>query len=112
MKKIIPILIAVAVIILPIKAFSDSGSPLPIPNVSATEAIHLANNYFKALLSHSEIKANDYILLSVEWTDHYRNNYYGEWSWVVRFVHPVHNDVSWTFKVTNKKKVIEIEHTV
>ncbi|MEI8348903.1 MAG: hypothetical protein WCI77_02020 [Candidatus Omnitrophota bacterium] len=112
MKKLIPLLIVIIAIISPIKTFPDAGDPLPIPNISATEAINLANQYFKVLLSDSKIKAEDCILLSAEWTNHYRDSYYEEWSWIVRFVHPIHNDVSWTFKVTNTRKVITIEHTV
>jgi len=51
------------------------------------------------------IKHED-ILISAIYTNYFQEKYQNEWAWRIDFTHPVQNDHSVVYKVTNQKQVI------
>lgn len=89
--------------------------PIPKPKVTIAEAIELATNYFQKAqtrtIDTAQIKKEDFILVSAQYTNYFDNQFQSEWAWYIKFRHPVANDISVTYKVTNDKKIVEIQIT-
>ncbi|MFC1743530.1 hypothetical protein ACFL35_05995 [Candidatus Riflebacteria bacterium] len=94
---------------------AKSGSPIPVPRISIIEAISLATGYFRSgktkLIDPEYAKIEEYILISAQYTKRFDNNLTNNWAWKIRFVHPVINDHSVTYKVTDDRKIVEISVT-
>lgn len=108
MKKII---LALFILCISINIFGKAGPEIPLPVISASEAIDLASNYFYGGKTkrpdQDYFKIEDYILISVKYTNNFNEEKQTEWAWEIKFVHPVQNDHSLTYKITNDGKVIE-----
>ena len=89
---------------------AKSGPSIPISKISATEAINIAKSYFynqeNRAINTDHYKIADYILISVSYTNYFNGAYEKEWAWKIKFVHPIQNDHSVVYKVTNDKQLI------
>lgn len=110
-QQILAVVFILMIFFLPFSAFAEAGPPIEIPSVSAVEAIALAQ---KALLSIKEptdpsykIRHKDFILTDLKYTDYWEDKFQKDWAWYVTFRHPIANDCSVTYKITNDRKVIE-----
>ncbi len=112
-------------------AFAEPGPPMLKPNISLSEASQLAKDYFSANTKEDEyFKIEDYFVISGEYkyfgdiykrtegwlADGSNNKEYLEkvndyWAWEIRIIHPIANDISITYKITNSKQVIELGRT-
>ncbi len=106
------IIIFLCLFIIPVVILAKSGPPIPVPKLSISEAIDMAGRY----LCDSEYRLKDtdlfpkseYIIISAEYTNYSNQEYQKDWFWKIKFVHPVQNDHSIIYKVTNDKKVVFI----
>jgi hypothetical protein len=111
MKKLFqPLILFGLVLVFFTTVFAKSGPPIPIPQVSITEAITLAQDYFsneeKRIVDVELFKRKDYLLYSVRYTSNFNGELDKEWAWEVKFIHPLQNDHSVAYKVTNDRKII------
>ncbi|MFC1703319.1 hypothetical protein ACFL1E_00855 [Candidatus Omnitrophota bacterium] len=89
--------------------------PIPKPKVSINEAIDLASEYFYKIESFPDddfFKKKDFILTLARYTHYYDDDFHSEGAWFIAFVHPVGTDITYTYKISNDKKVVLVEHTV
>ncbi|MCP4158894.1 MAG: hypothetical protein GY760_02365 [Deltaproteobacteria bacterium] len=88
-------------------SFGKSGPEIPIPQVSINEAISLAKNLFYSsttkLADESYFKKDEYILISVEYTNDFEDKVI--WAWKALFVHPKQNDHSAAFRIVSKSDI-------
>jgi hypothetical protein len=82
---------------------------MPVPQVSITEAITLAQNYFygedKPFINAGFSKKEDYLLDSARYTTIFNGERDEEFAWEVEFTNRFDSSISVTYKVTNDKKV-------
>ncbi len=88
-------------------SFGKSGQEIPIPQVSINEAISHAKNLFNSpsikLADESYFKKDEYILISVEYTDDFEDKVI--WAWKASFVHPKQNDHSAVLRIVSKSEI-------
>ncbi len=104
------IIIFLCLFIIPVVIFAKSGPPIPVPKLSISEAVDMAGRY----LCDSEYRLKDtdlfpkseYIVISAEYTNYFKQGYQKEWAWKIKFIHPVQNDHSVIYKVTNDREVM------
>ncbi len=89
---------------------SDAGAPITIPKVSINDACSIAMNYFNSkenrFIDPESFKRKDYILMSANYTKYFNDKIEKNWAWKIVFVHPVQNDHSVVYKITDDKNVI------
>ena len=109
MKKLILVLFLICIAT---NVFAKAGLEMPTPKISATEAITLASNYFydgkTEVIDGNDFKIEEYILISAEYTNDFNSENQKEWAWKIIFVHPLANDHTITYKITNDKNITEI----
>jgi len=114
-KTIFSIFLILLLLSLSSKVFAKAGPPIPKPQISIVEAIKIAEDYFysgkSSVIDNVSYKIKEYILVSVEYTTYFMEEHQREWAWKIRFVHPIANDNSITFKVTSDGKIFEQEIT-
>jgi len=44
--------------------------------------------------------------MSADYTNYFNETYEKEWAWEIKFIHPVQNDHSVVYKITNDKQII------
>lgn len=128
MKKIILALFLLGIVY---NASAEPGPLIPKPNISLSEASQLAKDYLSANTKEDKyFKVEDYFIISGEYkyfgdiykrtegwiADGSNNKKYLEkakdyWAWEIRFIHPIANDISITYKITSSKQVIELKRT-
>lgn len=95
--------------------YAKSGPPIPAPELSISEAINLAKKHFSnkqtRLNDESEFKKEEYILVSAKYQNYFRDQKQPEWAWYISFVHPLANDHTITYKISNENSVYLIEMT-
>lgn len=110
MKKILPLIVILFILSICSNAFAKAGPPIPVPAISMSEAIDIAVEYFYnkeiGVIDGDYFKVEDYILISSQYTNYINEEYQKEWAWVITFIHPVQNDHSVVYKVTNNKEII------
>ena len=108
-KLIFAISFSINIILSVNPALAKSGSQIPEPGISLTEAVNLASDYFynreTRIIDGEEFKKTDYILSQAVYTNYFREAYEKEWAWKITFVHPGQNDHSVVYKVTADKQV-------
>lgn len=106
-RKLIIILFLLAI---PSGLFAKSGPSIPTPKLSITEAISVANKYFynkeTRLKDSDSFKKSEYIIISAEYANYFKETRQKEWAWKITFIHPVQTDHSVVYKVTDDKQVI------
>jgi len=104
------IAVLLTLLIVPVYAFAKSGPAIPAPKLSISEAASVAGKYFyekeTRAYDSSFFKKSEYIIVSAEYTNYFGGKHQPEWAWKIRFIHPVQNDHSVTYKVTNDRQVI------
>jgi len=97
-------------ITIPTNLFAKSGPPIPVPRLSISEAVDIAQQYFynkeARIADRDYFKISDYILISAEYTNRFEESKEKEWAWKIIFIHPVQNDHSVVYKVTDDKQII------
>jgi len=93
---------------------AKSKPPIPVPKLDAMHVIQIADSSLKSISKDKwmDFNVKEYILLSVNYTDkvqYNERNTKSEWFWVVTFVHPIHNDHTFSFKIDNQNKAILLE---
>jgi len=110
MYKISTLILILSILFLFGNGLAKSGSPIPVPKVSISEAIDIATKYFynkeTRVIDGDCFKVKDYILISAQYTNYFNEKYEKEWAWKIEFVHPVQNDHSLLYKVRNNKEII------
>ena len=110
MKNIIFVISFFLILNITTSDFSDAGPPIPIPKISINEACSIAMNYFYSkenrFIDPKYFKGKDYILISANYTNHFNDKFEKIWAWKIVFVHPVQNDHSVAYKITDDKKVV------
>ncbi|MBN1522775.1 MAG: hypothetical protein JW928_09620 [Candidatus Aureabacteria bacterium] len=110
MKKLIVLLV---LLVLPIVVYSAKGPEIPISNVTLEEAIEIAKDAFEEYKTKKNNEAfySPFIITKVIYTDYFEEHPKSEWAWYVKFVHPIQNDCTYTFKITDDKKVVLFQET-
>lgn len=115
MKNILRVFSILFTSLVPFSAIADAGPPIPVPEISLTEAVELTKDYFVSKetrnIDGKDFKKNEYILISAIYSNYFQEKYEKEWAWRIKFTHPVQNDHSVVYKVTNQKQVIFIYAT-
>jgi hypothetical protein len=85
---------------------------IPVPKVTISEAVDLVTKRLRSgevkFIDAEVAKPSEYIVMSAEYTTRFDDKKETGWVWKVRIVHPVHNDHSIIFRVTNDEKVTAI----
>lgn len=97
---------------------ADAGHPIPTPKHSLTQAVQIVESYFrktfpdgKRFTESDDFKIKDFFVTKVEYTRIFEKKELKEWSWVVTFHHPIHNDNSFIFQLTREGKVVLLTQT-
>ena len=110
MRKLFQLIILVGVVFIPAFAFAKSGPAIPNPQITAVEAINIAQDFFynkeTRVIDGEEFKLKDYVLISAQYTNDFGDRFDKEWGWKIKFQHLVQNDHSLLYKITNDRKVI------
>lgn len=110
MKKISGIILILSIMFVFSTGWAKSGTPIPVPGLSISEAVKIAQEYFykkeTRVIDGEHFKVKDYILISAQYTNYFNEKYEKEWAWKIEFVHPVQNDHSVIYKVRNNKEII------
>ena len=83
MKNILSISVILSMGFISCNAFADAEPPNPVSEISLTEAVE-----------------------SASYTNYFQERYEKESAWRIEFTHPVQNDHSVVYKVTNQKQLI------
>ena len=110
MKKLLQqVILFGMVLIFSTTVFAKAGPPIPVPQISITEAITIAQNYFyneeNRIVDAEFFKPKDYLLYSVQYTNNFNSGVDKDWAWKIEFIHPLQNDHSVAYKVTNDGKI-------
>jgi len=100
-------LYACFLIFIPIITFGNAVSEIPIPDVSAAEAIEIAQAELlqeKNIIDNNKLKPKEYILKLVEYTNFYKDNKL-QWYWLVHFIHPRSKGHTISYRVINSQNV-------
>ena len=115
MKKLLLIVFLLLFVIVSIRVLADAGTPIPKPKISISEAADLASKHLRSgktkVVDAGQVKINEYIVISAEYTNNFKGKRGTEWDWKVKLVHPVFNDHTVTYKVTGDKKIVELAIT-
>jgi hypothetical protein len=88
------------------QVFSKAGPPIPLPTISAENAIALARKTFSGTINNYR-NANyfkEFIIASVEYNQDKENNS-GKWVWQILFLHPIDNDCKWCYQIYPDKTI-------
>jgi hypothetical protein len=92
--------------------FAKAGPPIPIPKHSIVQAAEIVSREFpKKARNDPGIETKDFFIMVATYTNRFKDHPLKEWSWVITFVHPIHNDHSFTFQLLTNGKVLLIEET-
>jgi len=110
MKKVILALFLIGIVC---NVFAEAGPPIPKPSISLSEASKLVMDYFRAhTIDDGYFKIEDYFVTSGEYKSFEDiDTKLEDWAWEIKIIHPVANDISATYKITNSKQIIELEAT-
>ena len=115
MKKMMFVVLLLLFAIVSIRVLADAGAPIPKPKISISEAADLAVKHLRSgktkVVDAGQVKIEEYIVISAEYTNNFKNKRKSKWDWKVKLVHPVVNDHTVTYKVTGDKKVVELAIT-
>lgn len=110
MRNILRVIVILLTALVPFGAYTDAGPPIPVPEISLTGAVESARDYFVVKetrnIDGEDFKKDEYILISAGYTNYFQEKYEKEWAWRIEFIHPVQNDHSVVYKVTNQQRVI------
>tara|TARA_Y100000031_G_scaffold72626_1_gene80216 strand:- start:456 stop:806 length:351 start_codon:yes stop_codon:yes gene_type:complete len=110
MKHMLIIILIILTFSTPLNISAKAGQPIPQPKILIIEAIEITKEHFyneeTQLLDGDYFKIADYILISAQYTNCFNEKYQEEWAWKIKFVHPIQNDHSVVYKVTNNKEII------
>lgn len=114
MKKNLPLSLLFC-LCLTVLVAAKAGPEIPVPHVTAREAIELAENYFYSSetrnIDRNVIKNKEYILICAIYTNTFNKGEEKEWGWKITFIHPQYNDHSVDYKVTNDRKLVFLRAT-
>ena len=118
MKNIVWILAAVVVMVAARTSLGEASPPIPKPTHSITQAVLIVQAHFigpfakdTGLAKDKNFKPADFLVTCARYTERFGKKAMGEWCWLVTLTHPVANDITYTFKLTPKGKVILLEET-
>lgn len=110
MRKFLQLIILVGGVFISALVFAKSGPPIPAPQVTAIEAITIAQDFFYnkeiRIIDGGIFKLKDYVLISAQYTNDFNNHADEEWGWRIKFQHPIQNDHSLLYKITNDRKIV------
>jgi hypothetical protein len=110
--KVMVIMLLLAV--MPLVAKAEVGPPIPEPKVTVPVAVKLATEAFKDEISmetNPYVKFENFILVSVVYTNAFKEKDTATWAWKVTFVHTRNSDFKYIYKVDNNKQAVLIETT-
>lgn len=109
MRNILRVFFILLTGLIAFSAFADAGPPLPLPEISLTEAVELAKDHFVVKETRNNdgevFKKDEYILISANYTNYFQEKYEKEWAWRIEFTHPAQNDHSVVYKVSNQNRL-------
>jgi hypothetical protein len=106
------ITLAILLAMVPLTARAEVGPPIPAPKVAVPIAVKLATQAFKNEISKETnpyVKFDNFILVSVVYTNAFKERDTAVWAWKVTFVHTRNSDFKYIYKVENSKEAILIE---
>ena len=110
MKKNVTLIVLLFILLTWSNVFAKSSPPIPVPEISISEAIDIAEEYFynkeTRVVDSDYFKVENYILISAQYTNYIDEEYQEDWYWIIKFIHPIQNDHSVVYKVTNDKEII------
>ncbi len=112
MKKVL--IITSLLSVMPLLARAGVGPPIPEPKVEVTAAVKLAIKAFKSEISKEDnpyVKYDNFILVSVLYTNAFKEKDTAIWAWKITFVHTRNSDFKYIYKVDNMKEAVLIETT-
>jgi hypothetical protein len=98
----------------PLVAKAEVGPPIPAPKVTVPVAVKLATEAFEDEISKETnpyVKFDNFILVSVVYTNAFKEKDTANWAWKVTFVHTKNSNFKYIYKVENNKKAVLIETT-
>ena len=105
-------------LLIPTHAFSKAGPKIPTPQHTASEAIEIVEAVFRKSFPDGRrfaegpgLMIKDFFVQSAVYASSFDEISFGEWSWLIKFVHPVHNDNSFVFRLKNNGEVILLRQT-
>jgi hypothetical protein len=107
-------IIILFLLIIPFKLNAEPlPEPIPKPTLSLQNALSIASQNLKIELQQSKsiLKPNDFIVRSVLYTNYFDEKLENNWSWKITFCHIISSDISYTYKITQKKEVLLIQKT-
>jgi hypothetical protein len=96
----------------PFAVRAEVGPPIPVPKISVPVAVKLATEAFEDEISKETnpyVKFDNFILVSVIYTNAFKERDAAAWAWKVTFVHARNSDFKYIYKVDNAKKATLIE---
>lgn len=108
------LIIALLLSFLPLVARAEVGPPIPSPKVNVPTAVKLATKAFEDEISQETnpyVKFDNFILVSVVYTNAFKEKDTAVWAWKVTFVHTRNSDFKYIYKVDNAKEAVLIETT-
>lgn len=110
--KVISFILLLMVVPLTVRA--EVGPPIPAPKVAVPVAVKLATEAFKdeiAKETNPYVKFDNFILVSVIYTNAFKERDTAVWAWKITFVHTRNSDFKYIYKVDNPKQAVLIETT-
>ncbi len=108
------LIIALLLSVMPLVSRAEVGPPIPSPKVNVPTAVKLATKTFENEISQETnpyVKFENFILISVVYTNAFKEKDTASWAWKVTFVHTRNSDFKYIYKVDNNKKAVLIETT-
>jgi hypothetical protein len=110
MKNILLVTILFGSVFFSALAFAKSGPAIPNPQITAIEAVNIAQDFFynkeTRIIDGETFKLKDYVLVLAQYTNVFDNKADNEWGWKIKFQHLVQNDHSLVYKILNDGRVI------
>ena len=110
MKKLLLVSVLSGSIFFPTFALAKSGPAIPNPQITAIEAVNIAQDFFYSeetrIIDGETFKLEDYVLVLAQYTNDFNGKAGNEWGWKIKFQHLVQNDHSLVYKISNDGKVI------
>lgn len=108
--------------------FAHAGPEIPKPAQTVIEAVRLAWDHFvneKGIKEKDKLRRQEFIVVSVLYETPMQREkrqtgkaqlipkgMNTEWTWFVKVVHPVANDISFTYRVMRDGTILEVESTI
>ncbi|MDD5132608.1 MAG: hypothetical protein PHH44_08120 [bacterium] len=114
MNKVKLLVMILVLTMAPLTARTEVGPPIPAPKITVPVAVKLATEAFEDEISKESnpyVKFDNFILVSVVYTNAFKERDTAGWAWKITFVHTRNSDFKYIYKVDNNKDAVLIDTT-